>query len=240
MYDMGAFFLKESFDQLLKQTNTSFEVVVSDQSTNDQVRNLCAEYNRYFPIVYVSGANVPRSASSNVNNAITHARSDVVKILFQDDFFVEPEAISLISASFENNTVNWVLNGCCHTYDGNTLIRPMVPSYHPSIHLGRNTISSPSVLAFRRNAAPRFDGCLIWLMDVEFYRHCFDVLGVPTIIPAPLIANRLHKAQVSTGISKAKKIEELMYVRKKYRNSENIRNKWDYLRELLKLRREKF
>ena len=38
-------------------------------------------------IKYVSGSHVPRSNSTNVNNAILNCTNDYIKVMFQDDFF---------------------------------------------------------------------------------------------------------------------------------------------------------
>ena len=59
----------------------------------------------------------------------------------------------------------WLLTGS-ELQDGKTIERPMVP--HLTHYTLANTVSSPSVLAFRAWRV-FFDENLIWLMDVELY-----------------------------------------------------------------------
>ena len=88
-YDMGgkgAAFLAASFDRLVGQGFTDFEVIVSDQSDTDGVTQVCARYGDRLNIRRVDFTDGPRQSSANANNAMRHASGRILKILFQDDF----------------------------------------------------------------------------------------------------------------------------------------------------------
>ncbi len=169
-------------------------------------------------ILYLPTGHVARQASANTNAAIDAASGDVVKVLFQDDFLNGNLALSKIVTRFDDPAVQWCLTGSEHSRDGISLIRPFVPRYHSRIQFGRNTVSSPSVLAFRRANAPRFDENLIWLMDVDFYKQCELIWGEPSLLVEPLVVNRLHDKQVSASVDRRLKRRELAYVIGKYRS----------------------
>ncbi|MEM7731721.1 MAG: glycosyltransferase [Pseudomonadota bacterium] len=209
----GAAYLRQSLDVLSGQSFDDFEVVVADQSEDQEIADLCVEYGA-LNLRHMRTDQLKRQASANTNAAIDAARGEVVKVLFQDDFLNGSLALARIAAVFAN--ADWCLTGSAHTSDGQTQFRPMVPRYHNRIHFGKNTVSSPSVLAFRRAGAPRFDENLVWLMDVDFYRRCADQLGAPAILPEPLVVNRLHDGQVSAGVDRGLVRKELRYVRQKY------------------------
>lgn len=218
-YDMGGAgvaFLKQALQTIESQTLQNLEVVVADQSDGIQLEQLCANFTG-LAIRHIVTANLKRQASANSNAAIRAARGDVVKILFQDDFFAVPTAVEQIAVRFENKDVDWCLCGSEHTRDGTALIRPFVPRLHDQIHFGKNTVSSPSVLAIRRDKALEFDENLTWLMDVDYYRRCHLAYGEPDILPEPLIVNRLHDKQVSAKVGPALMRRELRYIREKYR-----------------------
>ncbi len=92
----------------------------------------------------------------------------------------------------------------------------MVPRWHDQIRFGRNTVSSPSVLALEAGHGLWFDEGLIWLMDADIYQTCHDALGPPAIVPETLVANRLHAGQVSAGVSRGRRRRELRHVAAKH------------------------
>ena len=238
-YDMGGQggeYLLDSFEHLLRQTFEEFEVVVSDQSDSDGVAATCKAYADRLTITRVDFRDGKRQASANTNNAMRHARAPLLKVLFQDDYLCDYKALQVIVDAFENPKIGWVLCGSGVTYDGKTLERPMVPRLNPNIHLAKNTVSSPSVLALRAGTGLEFDEELIWLMDGDMYKRCNDTLGPPAICPEPLVANRLHPGQVSAGVSPDLRRQELRYVRAKNRASETLGNRLHYYKQMLKAR----
>lgn len=213
----GARYLRHSLDILRRQDFRDFEVVVTDQSDDEPIADLCAEFPD-MNLRHIWTRDLPRQGSANTNAAMDAARGELVKVLFQDDFLNGSDALGQIAAAFQDPAVKWCLTGCAHTFDGHTLTRFHTPHYHQRIVFGKNTVSSPSVLAVRRAVGPRFDENLIWLMDVEYYHRCNAALGAPTLINLPLVVNRLHDGQVSAGVRSDLVRSELRYVRAKYRD----------------------
>ena len=114
---------------------------------------------------------------------------------------------------------SWLVSPCLHTNDGTTLYRRINPVYHNEIHLGNNTMSSPSILAIRNNNIQEFDENLIWLMDVEYYKRLYINFGPPVILNTVTVVNRTWSGQVSNTIVTPELIDkEINYVRKKYDN----------------------
>ena len=236
MGDLGGEYLMQGFEHLLRQTYEDFEVIISDQSDSARVADMCKVYADRLDITRVTYGDGPRQASANTNNAMRHARGSVLKILFQDDFLCDTSALAQHADAFAEPGVTWALCGSGVTHDGRMLERAMVPRLNPNLHLGRNTVSSPSVLSIRAGEGLEFDENLIWLMDGEFYKRCHDRLGAPCLLPDPLVANRLHAGQVSAGVSPALRRRELVYVRQKHRASETLGNRMHYYKQMLKAR----
>ncbi|WP_299842486.1 glycosyltransferase family A protein [uncultured Roseovarius sp.] len=217
-YDMGgkgAEFLAASFDRLQNQSFTDFEVVVSDQSDSDGVAQVCARYGQDLTIRRVDFRDGPRQSSANANNAMRHASGRILKILFQDDFLCRDDALEQIAGGFDDPARRWLLCGSGVCRDGVKVEKPMVPRLNARLRFGRNTVSSPSVLAIRAEVGLHFDENLIWLMDVEFYDRCAQQLGAPVILPEMLVANRLHEGQVSAIVTKSRRRAELRHVWRK-------------------------
>jgi len=236
MGGQGAEFLLESFEHLLQQSFEDFEIIVSDQSDDDGVATICKAYIDRLDITRLDNRMGKRQASGNTNNAMRHARGQVLKLLFQDDYLFERDALAQHADAFSRMNAKWVLCGSGVTRDGKTLENPMVPQLNPHLYLGKNTVSSPSVLSIRAGLGLEFDEQLIWLMDGEFYKRCHDQLGAPHILEDPLVANRLHDGQVSAGVSPQLRRSELAYVRQKHRADETLGNRIHYYKQVLKAR----
>ena len=215
MNGLGATYLEDSFRTLENQTLTEFEVIVSDQSENNDVFELCKAWCKRINLHHYWNLDGKRQASTNVNFALGKARGAVYKVLFQDDFILLKTVLQDIVEAFERDDAMWLLKGSGVTRDGQTIERPMVPRLTSKLHFGKNTVSSPSVLALRASTEHFFDENLTWLMDVEFYARLWKDYGDPIILSETLVANRLHADQVSQKVNRSIQKRELDYVLRK-------------------------
>ena len=71
----GPKWMGELLDSLEKQTFQDFEVVVSDQSKNDNIMNVCKEYDFQFTYIKYQG-DVP---CENINIALNHCEGRIIK-----------------------------------------------------------------------------------------------------------------------------------------------------------------
>lgn len=234
MNGQGATFLAVSFEALRAQDFDDFEVVISDQSRDMAVYDLCEVWRDRLTIRHIWNRDAPRQASANVNSALDEAKGEILKVLFQDDYLCATDALSQIHNTLHSGQAKWLLTGSGVTRDGSTIERPMIPKLTEKLHFGKNTVSSPSVLAIRQECTDRFDTDLIWLMDVEFYRRLWTVYGAPAIVEEVLVANRLHDGQVSAGIDRALKARELDHVWRGHAATTRMPGKLEYARRRLK------
>ena len=229
----GAEYLAQSLEILTRQSFRDFEVVVSDQSDDTAVADVCAAFSDRLTIRHIWNHDAPRQASANVNNALDHASGDIVKVLFQDDFLNGSRALGDIVEAMDG-AGDWLLCGSGISRNGGAVERPMVPRLTEKLQFGKNTVSSPSVLAMRRSRMQLFDENLIWLMDVDLYKRLWDTLGDPVILPQTLVVNRIHEGQVSASVSKSLRQKELRYVRQKFAASTSFSGFLEYLRQRIK------
>ena len=162
------------------------------------------------------------------------ASGDVIKVMFQDDYFFSDNALSIIRDTFNKNKFSWCVSSCQHSNDGISVFRKFYPNYNNYIQFGKNTISSPSVLTIKRENYISFDEELIYFMDVDLYKRYFDRDGLPYIIDDILVVNRLHAKQVSQMTPKSLIRAELHYIRSKFRNQMKLKSWFIYLKRVLK------
>ena len=216
MHGKGLVFLQHALESIKKQEFTQFEVIVSDNSKDDLIKHYCETVREIPNLIYVRN-NQKFGISANINFAIRHAQTELVKILFQDDFLYGNDALGKLYRVWKDHDRRWLLSASEHSHDGKNLYFTMIPKYHNKIYLGSNTISSPSVLMLSRKDAPVFDESLTWLMDCDYYKMCFDKLGLPAICEEVTVVNRVGAHQVSqTGVTRKLQLAEVKYIMQKY------------------------
>lgn len=214
----------EFLDDLLRtieiQHFKDFEVIISDHSKNDDLIHTIQEFNDKFEIHYFPNIENFGNSPANLNHAISKCSGEIIKIIFQDDFFYDDEAFEKIYYSLVDSDKMWLLNGCNHTKNnGNSFYWDFCPKFNPDLLMGVNTISSPSVVAFKRESEILFDESLIYFMDVDYYYGMREKYGDPVIYNDILISNRFpHENSISSNIENKEELtrKESEYCLKKY------------------------
>jgi glycosyltransferase involved in cell wall biosynthesis len=218
----GEFFLNRLFDSLKEQTCQDLEVVVSDHSTDDEIKKYCQRPDYPFQVKYIRNTEDIGNSPANTNNAIENSCGHLIKILFQDDLLCHPQALEFMQRGLLNSTSSWTV---CGSKDiilkENRKQSQRVPVWHPNLLKGHNTIGSPSIVAIKKSVEVRFDPELTFLMDCEFYHHMADQYGPPLIIPDIVVTNTIHGGQISNKFVtdpnfKSKQAEEVAYCARKH------------------------
>lgn len=205
-------YLTHSFNILALQSFKDFEVCVSDDSDNDDVKNVCDSFKDKLNITY-SKNEYALGISGNTNKAMSLAKGELIKVLFMDDYLFHSDALKDISEAFVGN---WLVTASEHSRDGITHFRALYPRYNHMIHTGLNTISSPSVLTVRNDGHLDFDGTLIWLMDCEYYKRCYLKFGEPTVLNKVNVVNRISEYQTTSTLMDEVKRVEVNLMKQKY------------------------
>jgi len=217
-YDMngaGSKCIKQLLQSISAQTYQNYEVIISDHSTNNNIKSIVEDFKNNKFKHYFNVNNIG-SSSGNLNNAIKEASSDFIKVMFQDDFFVNPDSISIINDLF-NKQINWGVCSCIH-YSSSTkeFYRPHFPYWQTNIKKGENTLGCPSVLFFKR-CELEFDVDLLWYMDTDFYYRLFLKYGPPHIEKKILTGVREDNTRVTNTLITNDLIEkENLIISKKY------------------------
>jgi len=219
-YGRGVEFLDDMFRTIATQTFKDIEVVISDHSKTDVIEDYCKKNEYDLNIKYVRNENGRGNPSINTNNAIDNATGDIIKIIQQDDFFYDTEAVEKIHDAMINSDAKWLACGAIHTRDdGHTFFNPMYPRWDDNMILyeGYNFIGGVSVAAIKKEVAVRYDPELKMLMDVDFYYNNMLNYGMPIFYRDTLIGNRVRDSDtLQATISEDETEKEFQYCFKKY------------------------
>ena len=221
----GVDYLETNLSWLAHQEFQDFEVIISDHSEDDFIKDYIELWTPILNITYVKYDKGRGIISPNLNNALRHCKGEYIKILFQDDFLYNEQSLQTIADYIKEKDINWLITGCTHTKDMETVYDPMVPFYHDRIHEGINTISCPTVLTIKNtNDKLYFDETLKWLMDVEYYKRLYIKYGLPDIIPDICVVNRDAAVRATTMITEEEKESEKIRVIQQFNKTIELPN----------------
>jgi glycosyltransferase involved in cell wall biosynthesis len=213
MRGKGQEFLNTLLHSIEMQSYKNFEVVISDHSEDEKVLEVCKLYDTKFKISYIKNDYKRGNSSANVNVAISNANHKLIKVMFQDDFFVNENALKEISTLPDG----WAATPFIHTDENaSSFFRPFLPLFHDKIALGQNTLGCPSVIHFFKDVQTRFDENTIWLMDCDFYQQLYNKYGSPRILKQINLAVRIWGDSVSGHVTEEVKSNEFRYIKEKY------------------------
>lgn len=191
--NMSEKFLVEFFSNLVEQTFKDFEVVVSDQSTFDHLRSITDTFSHVLDINYIRNTCEKKSAANNVNHAVKHAKGEIVKLLYMDDFFVDPNALAKIAKAFDENSGKWLIAGFVNCNEERSqFYNPRTPWYGNAYVNGDNTTGNPSNYSVRRECALEMDENLAWIVDGEYFYRSYYHYGMPIMLDDILVCFRDH------------------------------------------------
>jgi len=218
MSGKGAEYLEYNLNKIHHQSFRDFEIVISDHSKDDSIKDLCDKWTSLLDIKYFRNKIDIGSSSSNINNAISKSKGRYIKIIFQDDFLYDYDSLKNTNDTISKNpNSNWFVSKCQHSNDGIVFYRENTPSWNDGMLFGNNTISSPSVLTIKNDDSKiLFDKEYTWLMDCDYYQRCYNKFGLPTIIPFVTIVNRTWENQLTNKISTERKEYEHFHILKKH------------------------
>lgn len=167
--------LQKTLSSVLMQTYTNFEVVITDDSPDYNIKNLVDSFQfknvRYYK-------NEKRLGSpENWNECIRRSKGQYVKLLHHDDWFSYENSLEEFVKMLDNNPESDFAFSAALVYnEKENTIGTFMPGADqidtlkkdPSILFFGNLIGPPSSTIFRRTNL-QFDPRLIWLVDLDFY-----------------------------------------------------------------------
>lgn len=201
-------FLRATLQSVATQDFQDYELIVSDDSPDDSVRDLLAEFSFGDRLTYVH--NSPALGSpENWNAAIRLAKGELVKILHHDDHFTAADSlrgfVRLLDEhpdadfGFAATRVEDVNSGLVRIHRPTQVQLQDLRDDPAALFLG-NCIGAPSATICRRSLALEYDRRMKWLVDVEYYYRALMHNARFAYSPEPLIGTPTNASHQVTEI----------------------------------------
>lgn len=221
-------FLSKNIDSIINQTFQNFEVIVSDDSTNDNVAKLVKDKFEGKTIPYRYHKNEQALGSpANWNKAISMAQGEYIKIMHHDDWFSHENSLSELVQMMDENP-NADLGFCASkvfnvqtqsesTHEVSSLFIEALKK-DPLLLFNNNQIGAPSAVIYRNKAGLMFDQRLSYLVDVDFYLRVLEQNASFVYTAKPLVVNTSNNPDQVTAksINKITQIGEYCYLYHKH------------------------
>ena len=221
------------------QTYTDYEVIISDDSANNAVKELME--NKFNKIRYYHNEK-PLGHIFNWNKALSYAKGELVKIMFSDDWFTNEDSLEILVGLLEKNPqASMAFSGSMQVSSNNQYERAATPDYIE--HLKNdyrylfisNQIGAPSDIIYRRKLNVLFDEKSNWASDVFLYFEILQTNPLFSWTDKPIISIGIHDHQYTESFSKKDKrvFEDYRNLYEKYQLSKSTECKEFFLKTYL-------
>jgi glycosyltransferase involved in cell wall biosynthesis len=217
-------YLRRLLDSIQIQTYREFEVVVTDDSPDSEVFELCKSHMLANTIRYFKNEK-KLGTPENWNESMRRSGGSWIKLMHDDDWFEGPDALNFFVQAIQKSPDNhFFYSGYSNVFlDSNKSVTVLISGYWQKALnrdaknlISRNAIGPPSVTIYKKNLAILYDPALKWLVDIDFYIRYFEGCK-PVLIPQILIGVGMSADQVTQMVFRnpAVEIPENLYLLQK-------------------------
>lgn len=215
---------KRLLDSIQIQLFTNFEVVVTDDSPDENLKELCLIFEEKFQIKYFKNKNALGSPA-NWNYAISKAEGEWIKIMHADDWFASEKSLSAFVAAIKGNS-SFIFSAYSNVDSSHNSSNPnrlsqlelMILKNSPYNLFKKNFIGHPSTTLIKRIRDGIFyDENIKWVVDFDYYIRYLSLYKSFIYVETPLINIGIHENQITKSSFRIKEIEipENLYLLKK-------------------------
>lgn len=210
----GIAYLTRLLDSISIQSFRDFEVIITDDSPDDSIKELCLEYSKKFVIRYFKNAQT-LGTPENWNEGIRLAAGEWIKIMHDDDWFSGENSLEeYANAINENPGIHFFFSAFENHYLDHLRTRIIKVNKfrlfqlfkNPATLLSSNVIGPPSVTIYKKDMQIFYDNQLKWLVDIDFYIRMLKT-SKAIYIKKILICVGLGKEQVTQDCFRMRIVE---------------------------------
>ncbi len=225
-------YLQRLLDSISIQTYKNFEVIVTDDSRNNDVEVLCNKYKIKFNLFFYKNP-VVLDTPENWNEAIKKANGEWIKLMHDDDWFSEKDSLQqFVRAIVTHPNYTFFFSAYTNRYEESNINKKKFLSSldksnllkNAAVLIADNVIGPPSVILHKKNVQIVYDRNMKYVVDIDFYIRKLKNT-IPFYIDQSLINVGINKSQVTKytfGVANVHLKESLILLEKT--GEKNLKN----------------
>jgi glycosyltransferase involved in cell wall biosynthesis len=198
-------YLERLLDSIVAQDLSPAEIVLTDDSPDDSVRDLASRYQDKLPLRYFKNPQA-LGTPENWNEAIRLSTGSWIKVMHDDDWFEGPSSLRTFARAVGDNPgVDFIFSAYRNVHEDTGEVTPVrlsslgrrLLSRSPWYLLGENYIGNPSCTLFRKKGQIIFDPSFKWVVDFEFYIRYLEANPGYTYVDEILVNVGINATQVT-------------------------------------------
>lgn len=206
-------YLERLLESISIQTYRDFEVVITDDSPDDEVQLVCDRYQSRFEIRYAKNETA-LGTPENWNQAIRLATGKWIKLMHDDDWFSEAYSLQQFADCAIENEGAFIFSAYTNIYEASGTQKNVFPekfrlhqaAQEPSVLIAKNFIGPPSVVIHPNDGQHFYDPALKWLVDIDMYRRRIKTDKL-VYINDPLVFVYMSNTQVTSYTKNVAEVE---------------------------------
>jgi glycosyltransferase involved in cell wall biosynthesis len=207
-------FLKRLLNSISIQTFTDYEVIITDDSPDDSVANFVSSYKEIENVLYKRNQQT-LGTPGNWNECIRMAKGDWIKLMHDDDWFVDSSSLQQFAILIKSNPQFSFFYSAYFKVDLDkysskavfaSTVRRSFLKRNPVTLFSKNIIGPPSVTIYKRYDTVEYDEKLKWLVDIDFYIRYLR-MGQPYYFNSLLVNIGMSDIQVTRESSMLPEVE---------------------------------
>jgi glycosyltransferase involved in cell wall biosynthesis len=221
--------LRRLLGSLRSQSYRDFEAIITDDSPNQCIEEVCSEFAELPGLIYVRNT-YQLGSPANWNKSLSMARGEWIMLIHHDDWFSSENSLRSFASVANNIYSGWIFSSCDAYEKG--LVKGFT---HRPFGLQQrflsgddledwtlmfeNKIGCPSVMLVHHSIIQPYDENLLWFVDVDLYirllQKCPPYYIADTLVNATYGSEEqiTHKASQDTSLA----LRELIYLYDKYK-----------------------
>lgn len=198
---------REAFGSAIAQRDVPAEIVVTDDSTDGQIRAflgpLLSQQVRYFH------HDPPLGAVKNWNYGISQARGKYILLLHHDEKLPDPDHLKQCQACFEDHDADVVVTnisvyagGVARSQKVVSALKRLIITRAPSLLFAANLVGPTACVVFRRAQLAPFNDELNWLVDIDWYVRLMSNKNVRYLPGLAVESSFGHQHQITLNINR--------------------------------------
>jgi hypothetical protein len=199
--------LSNALHSVSKQTRQPDEVLLVANHELGYLDNIQDSFGKIQKLRFLKSE--AQSAPENINFGVHESKSDLIRLLFQDDALTTTDSLVHSIAPVEVDKHSWSVIGSVDTdLESGQIISRRIPTFTETLARGLNTIGAPSVVCFWKESYVLMNHELRYMFDCDWYLRMAHRYGPPVEVQEYGVNIGVHQGQATNWAKNLLSVEK--------------------------------